>query len=321
MKKYSYLSFIALFLAIITLLASCGTAANVPDVTEGKETEPSITAEPAKVTDPTTKAPENDTPKPFSLSDVPPYKDSPYCEINGGVPYFTESDYTLTAFESFSPLDSLGRCGVAYANVCRELMPTGDRGSIGSVKPSGWQMAKYDTVDGLYLYNRCHLLGWQLTGENANKQNLITGTRYMNTKGMLPFENMVADYVKEENAHVLYRVTPVFSGDELVARGVLVEAYSVEDKGDGISFCVFVYNVQPNIEIDYKTGDSKELKAPETEKPNEDITYILNTSSKKFHKPACGSAASMKESNKAFSSKTRDQLISEGYSPCGVCKP
>ena len=191
------------------------------------------------------------------IEDIPEYTNQPYVEINNNTPFFNEDDLTTESFEKYSELDSLGRCGVAYANVSIETMPTEKRGSIGQVKPSGWQTKKYDFVDGKYLYNRCHLLGYQLTGENANEKNLITGTRYMNTEGMLPFENMVADYVKETKNHVLYRVTPIFEGDDLVAKGVLMEAMSVEDQGLDIEFNVFVYNVQPNVTIDYATGKSQ----------------------------------------------------------------
>lgn len=190
--------------------------------------------------------------------DIPVYFGSPYVEINHNQPLFEKADLTTDPFENYSELDSLGRCGVAYANICQELMPTEERGEIGSVKPSGWHTVKYpEVIKELYLYNRCHLIGFQLAGENANEKNLITGTRYLNIEGMLPFENEVADYVKETNHHVLYRVTPIFEDDNLVANGVLMEAYSVEDSGKGVSFCVFVYNVQPGIEIDYKTGESR----------------------------------------------------------------
>ena len=191
------------------------------------------------------------------LSDIPDFNGTAYVEVNGNVPYFTEEDMTTEAYETYSPLDALGRCGAAMSCIGEELMPTEDRGSIGQVKPSGWHTVKYDFVDGKYLYNRCHLIGYQLTGENANRENLITGTRYLNVEGMLPFENMVADYIKETGNHVMYRVTPVFEGEELVARGVLMEAKSVEDDGDGILFCVYVYNNQPGVEIDYLTGKSK----------------------------------------------------------------
>ena len=179
-----------------------------------------------------------------------------YITLNDNVPEFSESDYITESFETYSNLDSLGRAGVAYANIGIDLMPTEKRGSIGSVKPTGWHTVKYDIVDGKYLYNRCHLIGYQLSAENANKENLITCTRQMNTKGMLPFENQVADYVKKTNNHVLYRVTPVYISDNLLASGVNIEAYSVEDKGEGIKFNVFVYNIQNGITIDYKTGDS-----------------------------------------------------------------
>ena len=187
------------------------------------------------------------------------YTASPYSVVNDNVPYFSEEDLTRTdAFETYSELDSLGRCGVAYANICQELMPTEERGEIGSVKPSGWHTVNYhEYVDGNYLYNRCHLIGYQLSGENANEKNLITGTRYLNVEGMLPFENEVAEYVEETGNHVLYRVTPVFEDDNLVASGVQMEAYSVEDQGAGVMFNVYCYNVQPGITIDYATGDSQ----------------------------------------------------------------
>lgn len=196
----------------------------------------------------------NATSTSFSLPDIPEYTDSPYAVVNNNNPFFKDSDLTTEAFETYSDLDELGRCGTAYANICQEIMPTEDRGNIGSIRPSGWQSVKYDNVDGKYLYNRCHLIGFQLSGENANEKNLITGTRYLNVDGMLPFENLVADYVHETNNHVLYRVTPVFTGDNLVADGVLMEAKSVED--DSVCFCVYCYNVQPGIEIDYATGNS-----------------------------------------------------------------
>lgn len=190
---------------------------------------------------------------------VPAFSGELYVEINGNSPFFEESEYTTEAFERYSPLDKLGRCGVAYANVCRDLMPTEERGGIGSIKPTGWVQEKYEgIVDSKppYLYNRCHLIAYCLTAENANEMNLITGTRYMNVKGMLPFEERVAKYLDENDCHVLYRVTPIFEGDNLLASGVLMEAYSVEDSGAGICFCVYCYNVQPGVEIEYKTGES-----------------------------------------------------------------
>ena len=229
----------------------------------------------------------------------------------------------------------MGRCGVAYASVGKDLMPTEERGSIGQVKPSGWHTIKYDNVDGKYLYNRCHLIGYQLTAENANEKNLITGTRSLNVQGMLSFENMAADYVKETGNHVLYRVTPVFEGSNLVASGVLMEAESVEDKGEGILYCVYVYNVQPGININYATGDSSASgtnKTEVTEQATQAVTqvasqqtstesYILNTNTKKFHRPSCSSVKQMKESNKKSSSESRDALIAAGYDPCKKCNP
>lgn len=194
---------------------------------------------------------------------IPAYSGQPYTIINDNVPYFNEEDKQVKSFESYSNLDSLGRCGVAYACVSRELMPTEDRGEIGSIKPSGWNQTKYEGIvdsNPPYLYNRCHLIAYCLTAENANEKNLITGTRYLNVKGMLPFEEEVARYLDTHDNHVLYRVTPIFEGNNLVASGVLIEAYSVEDEGAGICFCVYCYNVQPGVEIDYKTGESKVAK-------------------------------------------------------------
>ncbi|MBQ2614232.1 MAG: DNA/RNA non-specific endonuclease [Clostridia bacterium] len=185
---------------------------------------------------------------------IPAYRGEPYTEINDNRPFFEEYEKITGSFEFYSQLDALGRCDVCFASIGTDLMPTEKRGNISSVIPTGWRNAAYDIVDGRYLYNRCHLIGFQLTGENANKRNLITGTRYMNVEGMLPFENMVDDYVEETGNQVMYRATPLFIGDNLVADGVLLEGYSVEDSGAGISFCVYCYNVQPNIVIDYATG-------------------------------------------------------------------
>ena len=190
--------------------------------------------------------------------ELPSYSGQAYVEVNNNVPYFNEAELVTDSFEIYSELDDLGRCGIAYANLSQELMPTEERGDIGMIKPTGWHTVKYpDIIDDLYLYNRCHLIAFCLAGENANEKNLITGTRYMNVQGMLPFEERVAEYLDNTNNHVLYRVTPMYEGNDLVARGVLIEAYSVEDKGKGICFCVYCFNVQPGIEIDYKTGESK----------------------------------------------------------------
>ena len=297
-----------------------------------------------------------DTASAFNAADVPAYSGEPYTAVNNNEPYFTSDNLTTEAFENYSELDALGRCGVAYANVCLETMPTEKRGSISEVKPTGWHSVKYDNVDGKSLYNRCHLIGYQLTAENANQQNLITGTRYLNVDGMLPFENMVADYVKETDNHVLYRVTPIFTGDNLVADGVLMEGYSVEDEGDGICFCVYAYNVQPGITIDYATGDSwlssekgnsdsssggnsavsqsaadksgTQQAAVQTESVKETSApvstgteSILNTNTKKFHYPSCSSVKQMKASNKKEYTGSRDDLIAQGYDPCKKCNP
>lgn len=305
---------------------------DAPSASQGQQTESSA---PTEIT----------TASSFSLSDVPAYSGKAYTSVNGNVPYFSAAELTTQSFETYSDLDSLGRCGVTYACIGKDLMPTEERGSIGMVKPTGWHTVRYDDlVDGKYLYNRCHLIGYQLTGENANTKNLITGTRYLNIEGMLPFENMVADYIQETNNHVLYRVTPIFEGNNLLANGVLMEGYSLEDKGAGVSYCVFAYNVQPGIEIDYATGESKladgaqqeEQKtatvtptpSPEPEK-QEPVTgseasqadYILNTNTKKFHYPTCSSVNDMKEKNKQEFFGTRDETIALGYSPCGRCKP
>ena len=264
---------------------------------------------------------------PVSLEDIPAYTGSPYIALNGNQPEFEEGDLSTESFETYSPLDSLGRCGPAYACIGQDLMPTEDRESISGVHPTGWVQAEYDTVDGGSLYNRCHLIGFQLTGENANEENLITGTRYMNVEGMLPFENLVADYVKETGNHVLYRSTPVFEGDNLVASGVVMEALSVEDDGEGVCFHVYVYNVQPGIEIDYATGKSWESRqtpeAGESSEPasGEEREYVLNTSSHKFHLPDCPAVDTMSEKNKEEYFGTREDLIAQGYESCGSCNP
>lgn len=257
----------------------------------------------------------------ITLAGVPEYSGEPYVVLNDNEPNFTDADMADGAFEFYSELDTNGKCGYAEANIGQELMPTEERGSIGQVKPSGWQTVKYDNVEGKYLYNRCHLIGFQLTGENANEKNLITGTRYMNTEGMLPFENMVADYIKETGNHVLYRVTPIYEGDNLVASGVQMEAKSIEDDGEGICFHVYVYNVQPGIEIDYATGESRLKENKEETLAGKTATYILNTNSKKFHEKECSGASDIKSENKQIYQGIRDDLVSQGYEPCGRCNP
>lgn len=264
------------------------------------------------------------TPDRLSLNEIPAFQNSPYVELNGNEPLFTDEEKTTESFEKYSELDRLGRCGPAYACIGQDLMPTEERGSIGQIKPTGWHTVKYDFVDGKYLYNRCHLIGFQLTAENANEKNLITGTRYMNVEGMLPFENMVTDYIKETGNHVLYRVTPIYEGENLVASGVEMEALSVEDEGEGVCFHVYVYNNQPGVSIDYKTGESR--LSSDSDSSSEDASeasaeYILNTGSRKFHLPACSSVESMKEDNKEIFHGSRDDLIAEGYEPCKNCNP
>lgn len=276
------------------------------------------------------------------LSDIPEYSGRAYAVINDNIPSFNKYELTTKGYETYASLDSLGRCGGAVASCGQEIMPkeNEERGSISSVKPSGWVQAQYDCVSGKYLYNRCHLIGWQLSAENANKRNLITGTRYMNTEGMLPFENMVADYIRETNNHVAYRITPVYEGNDLVAKGVQMEAYSVEDEGEGICFNVFCYNVQPGVEIDYSTGKSRSAesnrettkktvatpvetteKIVETTKQQNTVTgqYVLNTNSKKIHKTHCHHINKMNEANKKSYSGFLDDLYSQGYTTCGTC--
>lgn len=376
-KRNNKLSYFLTLLLCLCMLVGCGSGAATQVMLKAEDSETESYVETVQ-----TKSAENDpgdeteiqaaaqvqsddskqkvvhtgTASAFNAADVPAYSGEPYTAVNNNEPYFTSDNLTTEAFENYSELDALGRCGVAYANVCLETMPTEKRGSISEVKPTGCHSVKYDNVDGKSLYNRCHLIGYQLTAENANQQNLITGTRYLNVDGMLPFENMVADYVKETDNHVLYRVTPIFTGDNLVADGVLMEGYSVEDEGDGICFCVYAYNVQPGITIDYATGDSwlssekgnsdsssggnsavsqsaadksgTQQAAVQTESVKETSApvstgteYILNTNTKKFHYPSCSSVKQMKASNKKEYTGSRDDLIAQGYDPCKKCNP
>ena len=331
------------------LLEASETAVSEPESGQPQENA-SDTQESQQVTS-ATDVPTGEGTSAFSLREIPAYSGTPYTEVNGNQPYFTEEELTTQSFETYSELDSLGRCGVAYANVGQDLMPTEPRGEIGAVKPTGWHLVKYDNVDGKYLYNRCHLIAYMLAAENANPQNMITGTRYLNVQGMLPFETKVCDYVKNTGNHVLYRVTPIFDGDNLLADGVLMEAYSVEDAGEGISFCVFAYNVQPGIGIDYATGDNwaegsgtyqsavasvaEETPVPQPEtdtavqitpessapQESQGITYVLNTNTKKFHYPTCSSVDDMKEKNKQIYTGSREEVINMGYVPCKRCNP
>lgn len=310
---------------------------------EAQDTPPSAPEAPDVPEElPLTAAPP-DTP---IFRDLPAFEGNPYVYVNNGEPTFTVEEHAFPAgTERYGELDDLGRCTTTFAVVGTETMPTEERGSIGEVRPTGWQMAKYDFVDGKYLYNRCHLLGFQLTGENANVQNLITGTRYLNVEGMLPFENAVADYVHATGNHVLMRVSPVFDGDEPLARGVHMMAESVEDNGDGVSFNVFCYNVQPGVVLDYATGSSmlaeeatplpdvsgandddaaqaeKAEPQPTTQTDKGTTEYVLNTNSKKFHKPSCSSVNQMSAKNRKDVTDTRENIIANGYDPCKRCNP
>ena len=265
-----------------------------------------------------------------SLDAIPAYDGKANVAVNNNEPFFTDSDMTTTAFENYSDLDSLGRCGVAYANICKDIMPTEERGKIGMIKPSGWHTVKYDVIKDRYLYNRCHLIGYQLAGENANPKNLITGTRYLNVEGMLPFENLVADYVNNTGNHVLYRVTPMFSGSNLVANGVLIEAKSVEDNGGGILFNVYCYNVQPGVGINYENGDSwldgttgsassgSDSSAAENsaaDSSNSETMVHITATGKKYHRAGCRTL------KKSDTEVTLEEAKSMGLSPCGICNP
>ena len=272
----------------------------------------------------------------LDLLKIPAYSGDPTYPVNGNIPDFSKKEITKKSFERYSDLDDLGRCQAAEACLSKDTMPTKKRGEIGMVKPAGWHTVKYpDLIKDKYLYNRCHLIAFELGAENANEKNLTTGTRYMNVTGMLPYENEVAEYIRETGNHVMYRVTPEFVGNELVCRGVLMEAYSVEDKGEGIEFAEFVYNVQPGIVIDYKTGDShpasgKDIKdntavqksiARHEKKESKQHTYVINTRSGVFHKPSCESVEAMSARNKKAVKSSRADMVRQGYKPCKICNP
>ena len=326
-RTYGFLTGLLLILSVC--LTSCG---NQGQTDSGKD---SNTQSGTKVAAEDHSAEEkgSDSESYVTVDDVPAYSGEPYVEVNDNQPEFTEEELTTVSYEEYSELDELGRCQSTEACIGQDLMPTETRESISSVKPTGWKNKSYDTVDGGYVYNRCHLIGFQLTGENANEENLITGTRYMNVEGMLPFEDEVAAYIKETDNHVMYRVTPVFEGDDLIASGVQMQAESVEDDGAGISFNVYVYNVQPYVVIDYRTGENwegDEIAEPEgkwadgTEAEPSDTKeqmYILNKNTKKFHKPECSGAKKIKAKNKGEYTGSRQTLIDEGYEPCGNCNP
>lgn len=332
------------------------TPSPTSDITETPVPTETATPTPTETETPTPTPTETETPTPtptevpaaFDVSAIPAYTSDPYVAVNNNTPFFADSDLTATSYETYGDLDSLGRCTTAMASIGQDLMPTEERGNIGTIKPTGWHTVKYAGIDGNYLYNRCHLIGYQLTGENANEKNLITGTRYMNVEGMEPFENMTADYIKETGNHVLYRVTPIFEGNNLLASGVLMEAKSVEDQGAGLQFCAYCYNIQPGITIDYSTGNSSgpEFTGSETgsgkqgNQGNQETVqptptaaaqpvqspasttaaYIGNSNTMKFHRADCSSVGQMNDSNKVpFSS--REEAINAGYEPCKRCNP
>ncbi len=311
--------------------------------TERPETTQNSTTEKPATTETVTESTEAEK-YVVDLNTVPEYSGLPYTELNANIPVFSDEEKIKTdVFEYYSAQDHLGRCGVAYANVCKDIMPTEERGEIGRVKPTGWVQNKYPGIvdsEPPYLYNRCHLIAYGLAGENDNELNLIAGTRYMNVEGMNPFELQVLDYVRSTGNHVLYRVTPIFEGDNLLASGVEMEAWSVEDKGKGICFHVYCYNVQPGIVIDYATGENRlsdEAQATSEEKSTTEVVtgatteqsttepdsdeykYVLNTSRMKIHLPDCSSVKQMAEHNKQWTNDSIEDLKSRGYSPCKNC--
>lgn len=332
---------IALLLALIMVLCvaftACDSKNDSDDGGKGK-----VTTEKKTTAKKTTAASDEEEDDRITLDNIPEYSGNPYVPINNNQPEFSEEDMAIEEDEVYGALDNLKRCTYALARLSKSTMPADGekRGSISHVYPTGWKTGEnnnnnqYDAkvVPGGYIYNRCHLIGWQLSAENANKSNLITGTQYMNIQGMVPFENMIADYIKETGNHVMYRVTPIFEGDNLLASGVHLEAYSVEDDGEGICFSVYVYNVQPGIKINYATGENRlddssdSAQTTETTQKTEttgstssgDYKYVLNTNSKKIHTPTCRYAENKYREN---TNKTLDELKGEGYTACGTCKP
>lgn len=305
-KKYSRKLMILLVCIMTTLMTITGCNNEISDKLNAKyqETDNLITT------------------NGFDLSQIPAYTNNPVYEYNNNIPLFTETEITTSAYENYTELDKLGRVQTATACLGEETLPTQPRGDISSIKPTGWQSVKYDCVDNLYLYNRCHLIAHELAGEDANEKNLTTGTRYMNINGMLPYENMTRAYIDDTGNHVMYRVTPMFIQEELVCRGLLIEAYSVEDNGRGLQFCVYCYNVQPNIIIDYQTGNSQlENTSNPDDTPSQTKTYILNTNSKTVHTPNCSSANKISENNKQEYTGSLSDLLNEGYKTCNICKP
>lgn len=321
-----HLRLIAILLAVLTILSVAVAGFMRNDISSERTTAPIDAAE-------TVSAQETTYDTTFSESEfvIPEYTGSAWVELNGNMPEFEDFD-TTTVFETYSELDSLGRCGVAFANICQELMPRKTRGDISSVEPSGWTYngksnnRSFPKIDGGYIYNRCHLIGFQLAGENDNEKNLITGTRQLNIEGMLPFENKVAKYANHENRHVLYRATPIFKDDELVCRGVQLEGYSVEDDGEEICFNVYCFNVQDGYSINYATGqvsvdDNSVTATTATTATAENVRYVVNEKNNKFHNPDCSAVEKINPSNKMYLVSSRDELIKLGYSACGICKP
>lgn len=321
---------VALLSVLLSLTGCSGQRNDSGTLGTVKSETPAFSAENYAVESETAEAETAQTGQAVSIGEIPAYSGSPYVVINNNIPFFTDDELSADSYEYYSDLDELGRCGVCMACIGPDIMPTEERGEIGSIRPSGWQTVKYpEIIDGNYLYNRCHLIAFQLAGENANSKNLITGTRYMNVKGMLPFENMVADYVRETGNHVLYRVTPVFQGDNLVADGVLIEAESEEDNGEGILFHVFCYNVQPGIIIDYASGESAEDESFLAEKEKESGVYAVNSNNGKIHMvgscPATGDGDSAMKHPVYFDTYEEAEAFSVQTAPsqdkrrCGNC--
>ncbi len=327
---------IVLWLLIVLLLAGCQETSEIDIETQVQESNETTVQESNETA--VQESEKNQAPEELQeshVSDIPDYYGEPFIVLNNNIPSFNQ--ISTESYESYSQLDALGRVGVAEACIGQDIMPTEERGAIGQVKPTGWHTVKYDHIDGMYLYNRCHLIGFQLTGENANEENLMTGTRYLNTPIMLEYENMVADYVRESKHHVMYRVTPVYEGENLLATGVIMEGYSVEDEGKGVQFHVFVYNEQPGVTIDHATGESwlsedgTQSEEEDSVKSEEDESiegtvevekvqaYVLNTNTKKIHHPSCSSATDTLPKNRKAVESTLQELENQGYEPCKRC--
>lgn len=305
MRKNILLRILSVVFALVIILSAVSCDLGKEEQTLIQSVNPTETPTKAPTESPT----EEEEPYVFDLSHVPAYdgKNAVYI-LNGNIPVFDENEITTQSFENYEELDSLGRCTLTIACIGKDLMPTDKRGSVSSVTPTGWHSGQ--------IYERSHLIGWQLTGENANKQNLITGTFTLNGE-MQTFEDMVASFIKETNYHVMYRVTPVFEGNNLLASGVHMEGYSVEDSGESICFNVYIYNVQNDYIIDYATGDSK----LSDDSPIKDAMYVINKNNGKFHKPDCYNVAAIDESNREYTNKTREELIKEGRISAGCCHP